>query len=71
MFRKQPQQPTPPSGANPHVEANPTVQIQQSLPPQPTPDQFGIDPSKPPQTQKPDKSRSILQQVAGQDAPQS
>lgn len=46
-------------------------QIQQSLPPQPTPDQFGIDPSKPPKTQKPDKSRSILQQVAGQDAPQS
>ena len=36
-----------------------------------TPDQFGIDPSKPPKTQKPDKSRSILQQVAGQDAPQS
>ena len=38
MFRKQPKQPIPPSGANPHVEANPTVPNSTNTPQQnPTP----------------------------------
>lgn len=38
-------------------------EIQQALPPQPTPEQFGINPQQPPQMGKPAPQGSIMQQV--------